>query len=302
MIRASLVFIFVILLSGCLGSQSPAPVISYGESKGVGSAGVHIVEYGDTLWSISQRYKIGMQDIVRRNRIPASFRLEAGERLNLPAPKTYKVRAGDSIYSVSRLFAVDQSEITRLNNLRAPYTIQQGQMLRLPSVDNAQPANVARASGAAKVRSVPPKPSSKITRAQREKITAQTPARAGKFKKPVEGKIASRFGPKKGGLHNDGVNISAPRGTPVRAAENGVVVYAGNELRGSGNLILIRHQGRLMTAYAHMDKMMIKRGDVIKRGQTIGTVGSTGSVSSPQLHFEVRKGTQAINPGKYIGV
>ncbi len=298
-------FLFIIFstvfLSACLGKQSPAPVISYGETTGVGSSGVHIVEAGDTLWSISQRYKIGMQDIVRRNRIPASFRLESGQRLNLPAPKTYKVRAGDSIYSVSRLFAVNQSEITRLNNLRAPYTIHEGQVLRMPSVDYVQPEQTARAGSGSAVKSAPPKPSSKITPAQRQKITAQTPARAGQFKKPVEGKVISRFGPKKGGLHNDGINISAPRGTPVRAAENGVVVYAGNELRGSGNLVLIRHQGRLMTAYAHMDKMMIKRGDVIKRGQTIGTVGSTGSVSTPQLHFEVRKGTQAINPDKYIG-
>ena len=86
----------------------------------------------------------------------------------------------------------------------------------------------------------------------------------------------------------------------LKAADNGVVVYAGSELKGSGNLILVRHDNRWMTAYAHLDKINIKRGDVIKRGQSIGTVGSTGSVDKPQLHFEVRRGTEAINPERYL--
>ena len=135
----------------------------------------------------------------------------------------------------------------------------------------------------------------------RAKIPSQTPARSSsKFLSPVKGEIISSYGPKKGGLHNDGVNIRAARGSAVKAAENGVVVYAGNELKGSGNLILVRHADRWMTAYAHLDGVSVKRGDVLKRGQVIGTVGSTGSVDSPQLHFEVRRGTEALNPKLYI--
>ena len=135
----------------------------------------------------------------------------------------------------------------------------------------------------------------------KSKVTAQTPKRAsGKFLRPVEGSIISTYGTKPNGQHNDGINISAPQGAPVKAAENGVVVYAGSELKGSGNLVLLRHEGRWMTAYAHMDNILIKRGDVIRRGQTIGTVGTTGSVDSPQLHFEVRRGTEAINPKQYM--
>ena len=118
--------------------------------------------------------------------------------------------------------------------------------------------------------------------------------------RPVDGKVISGFGPKEGGLHNDGINIKAPKGTPVRAAENGVVAYVGSEMAGYGNLVLIKHQDRWITAYAHMDKTLVKKGDVVKAGQSIGTVGSTGGVESAQLHFEVRKGTQAVNPNSYL--
>jgi len=118
--------------------------------------------------------------------------------------------------------------------------------------------------------------------------------------KPVGGKIISNFGAKKSGLHNDGVNIAAPRGAPVKSAENGVVVYAGNALKGSGNLILVRHENRWMSAYGHLEQINVRKGQVIKRGSVIGEVGSTGSVSTPQLHFELRRGTSALNPVRYM--
>ncbi|MEA1937761.1 MAG: peptidoglycan DD-metalloendopeptidase family protein, partial [Pseudomonadota bacterium] len=121
-----------------------------------------------------------------------------------------------------------------------------------------------------------------------------------KFRWPVEGRVVSPFGPKSNGLHNDGINIKASRGTPVEAAENGVVAYAGNELRGFGNLLLIRHSDSWMSAYAHLEKVDVTRGTVIKRGQIVGKVGSSGSVGEPQLHFEIRKGSRAINPLKYL--
>ena len=118
---------------------------------------------------------------------------------------------------------------------------------------------------------------------------------------PVRGVVVSEFGPKPGGLENDGINIAAPRGTPFRAADNGVVIYAGNELRGFGNLLLVRHESGMVTAYAHADETLVQRGDQVRRGQTIGRVGSTGNVTTPQLHFEVRRGTRAVNPSEYLG-
>jgi murein DD-endopeptidase MepM/ murein hydrolase activator NlpD len=130
-----------------------------------------------------------------------------------------------------------------------------------------------------------------------------TPAARGgeRFLWPVKGKIISNFGPKKGGLNNDGINISAPAGTSVVAADNGVVAYAGNELRGFGNLLLIRHADGWVTAYAHNEKLLVKRGEKVKRGQAIAQIGSTGNVAAPQLHFEIRKGTDPVDPLKYLG-
>ena len=101
-------------------------------------------------------------------------------------------------------------------------------------------------------------------------------------------------------MRNDGINIAAPRGTPVLAAENGVVVYAGNELRGFGKLILVKHSGGWVSAYAHNQSFMVKRGEKVTKGQRIARVGSTGGVISPQLHFELRKGRDAKDPRKYL--
>ena len=110
----------------------------------------------------------------------------------------------------------------------------------------------------------------------------------------------SHYGSKSDGLFNDGINIAAAQGTAVKAAENGVVAYAGNEVKGMGNLIIIQHSGGWMTVYAHMDSMVVRRGARVSVGQKIGTVGATGKVDTPQLHFEIRKGTKAYNPSSYL--
>ena len=135
----------------------------------------------------------------------------------------------------------------------------------------------------------PPKPEPKAE-------AAPPPRGGGRFLWPVKGKLLSGFGPKPDGLHNDGLNIAAPKGTAVVAADNGVVAYAGNELRGFGNLLLLKHSDGWITAYAHLDKIEVERGATVKRGQVIARVGQTGGVSSPQLHFELRKGSQAVDP------
>ena len=122
----------------------------------------------------------------------------------------------------------------------------------------------------------------------------------GRYLWPVQGKVLSGFGDKPDGRHNDGVNIQAERGAAVVAADNGVVAYSGNELRGYGNLLLIRHADGVMTAYAHLDRSLVERGATVRRGEKIGTVGSTGGVTEPQLHFEVRRGSQAVDPAEFL--
>ncbi len=116
----------------------------------------------------------------------------------------------------------------------------------------------------------------------------------------MRGRIIAGFGPKSNGQQNDGINLSVPEGTPIKAAEDGVVAYAGNELKGYGNLVLIRHPNGFVTAYAHASELLVKRGDTIKRGQTIAKAGQTGTVSSPQVHFEIRKGSSPVDPTQYL--
>jgi murein DD-endopeptidase MepM/ murein hydrolase activator NlpD len=351
--KPSLLLVFSALcLTACwtpTGTQKPAQIVNYGATSGAGSVGVHTILKGDTVYTVSQRYKLPLRDIIALNDLSPPYDLDLGFRLKLPPPNDYKVRAGDNLNGVSKLFNVSVSEVARLNNLSAPYQIKTGQVLRLPTRQpqlNAQltaPAaplgavervplsdsimgnndmgdqtSVPVKLGSVQAESLPPPPTQiggnaplspppvagvqPAATTTAVDIAPKTPARSGsgRFMRPVDGKVISKFGPKEGGLHNDGINIKAPRGTPVRAGENGVVVYAGNELQGYGNLVLIRHANRYMTAYAHLDKILVKKNDVVKIGQSIGTVGSTGSVDSPQLHFEVRRGTEALNPDLYL--
>ena len=144
------------------------------------------------------------------------------------------------------------------------------------------------------------KPVKKISSDPTKKLPTISARSSSKFAWPVRGKILSAYGAKSNGLFNDGINIAASRGADVKAAENGVVAYAGNEVKGMGNLVIIQHAGGWMTVYAHMDSMNVRRGHKVSVGQKIGTVGETGKVDSPQLHFEIRKGTKAYNPSSYL--
>lgn len=335
--RFLFIFFLCFLLVSC-ADRSPAPVVHYGQKSGPGSVGVHTIDRGDTLNSIAQRYRLPVRDIAFLNNLKAPYRIEVGQRLQLPPPREYIVQRGDSINSIAQLFGVSGNEVVSLNQIQSPYVLRIGQLLRLPSTlpeksvvappkhksksvakqtpvereilhapvkDDAYPSikpKPVRKQIAARMDDGVPVPGTKPHQPTRiTKVTTAAPKRSSsRFLKPVRGQIISGFGAKKSGLHNDGINISASRGSSVKAAENGVVVYAGDALKGSGNLILIRHANQWMTAYAHLDKIDIRKGEVLKRGDVIGKVGSTGAVSKPQLHFEIRKGTTAVNPVKYL--
>jgi murein DD-endopeptidase MepM/ murein hydrolase activator NlpD len=120
------------------------------------------------------------------------------------------------------------------------------------------------------------------------------------FRWPVRGKVITSYGAKTNGKSNDGINVAVPEGTPVKAAEDGVVAYSGNELKGYGNLVLVRHSNGYVTAYAHASELLVKRGDTIKRGQVIAKSGQSGEVGSPQLHFEIRKGSSPVDPLQFL--
>ncbi|WP_119273950.1 peptidoglycan DD-metalloendopeptidase family protein [Taklimakanibacter deserti] len=238
----------------------------------------------------------------------------------------HTVRAGETLYSLGRTYGVHPFTIARLNGLSNNEALRQGQSLRIPkngsgtapAVAGHQPehtppaVNKSASAGldndndavdqpaANNMATAAPKP---IEQPQQQVVDNGQPAQeAGSlsFRWPVKGRVISGYGSKPGGLRNEGINIAVPEGTDVRAAEAGVVAYAGNELKGYGNLVLIRHEGGWVTAYAHNKDLFVKRGDTVKRGDVISKAGQTGSVSSPQVHFEVRKGATAMDPMRFL--
>jgi murein DD-endopeptidase MepM/ murein hydrolase activator NlpD len=127
-------------------------------------------------------------------------------------------------------------------------------------------------------------------------MAAEPGSASSRFRWPAHGRLIASFGKRPDGTHNDGINIAVPQGTEIHAAESGRVAYAGDELKGYGNLVLIRHSNGWVSAYAHADQVLVKRDDVVRRGQVIAKAGKTGTVDQPQLHFELRQGAKPVDP------
>ncbi len=256
-----------------------------------GQGGMINVRKGDTYYALSQRHKVPLNALLRANKARPPYALAAGDRLVLPQQQFYKVKPKDTLYSISRQHKIDAASLAKLNGIARPFTISVGQMLQIPGHAGQAVTPVIAPNKTQR---------SKAAKAKKPKRLAAAPRRVGRFRVPVTGPVISNYGPKEGGLHNDGINIAARIGTPIVAAENGVVVYAGNELRGYGNLLLIRHSDGWVTAYAHASKFTVKPGDRVRQGDKVAEVGQTGNVDRPQLHFELRKGTRAVNPKSLI--
>lgn len=276
---------------------------------------------GDTVYGISQRHQVSQRALIEINQLVPPYQLAPGQRLVLPRERIHTIVRGDTLYGVSRRFGVDMYELAQANRLDPPYAIQVGQDLRIPSVPQVTSPPPPSGTAGLQVEELAPPPSA--TGRQEPALTMVTPppravpppppaqpetpalppapiVKGDGFIWPTRGHIITDFGPKAKGLHNDGVNIEAPTGTPVYAAQSGTVAYAGNELRGFGNLLLIKHAGGWVTAYAHNETLLVNRGDTVTRGQVIARMGSTGNVTKPQLHFELRKGRQAVDPRSYL--
>lgn len=263
-----------------------------------------VVARGETLYMISRRYDVPLRSIIDANHLEPPYRLDAGVALTLPQQRFHIAQTGDTLYSISRAYGVEVSTLVRLNHLSPPYKIRVGQALELPPPIE-KPERIATTTTAARQKNAeraplepppPPKPSIE------EKVVAAAPNGDRIFLWPIKGRILASYGTQANGIHNDGINIAARRGEPVRAAASGVVAYAGNELRGYGNLVLIKHAHGYMTAYAHNAKLLVRRGERVRRGQEIATVGETGAVRTPQLHFEIRRGTRALDPMRYLPI
>lgn len=263
------------------------------------------VKKGDTVYSLSRRYNVPTRALIETNRLSPPFLLNKGQRIKLPPASIHTVQKGDTIYSISRRYNVDMSLLARQNGLKAPYDIYPGQFLKLPgSIVEQKETKVASANKASSAKSPAKKTAAPARKISGRKSSVRLPApptrSSGRFAWPADGPVMTKFGPAGAGRHNDGINIKVAEGTFVRASENGVVAYAGNELKGFGNLLLVKHSDGWMTAYAHNKEFLVKRGETVKRGQPMARAGKSGNAKEPQLHFEIRKGTKAVDPLAYL--
>jgi murein DD-endopeptidase MepM/ murein hydrolase activator NlpD len=248
---------------------------------------------------------------------------------------TYTVLTGDTLYSISQKTGTTADTLIALNNLAGQSQLRTGQVLKLPGAAPSSGTTVAGAvpkpvlaptqvasngtlpktstTTTAEITLKPPAIPAVATGSQIPATQASlSPPKAAiapedgpsangtTFRWPVRGRIIASFGSSPAGQRNDGINLAVPEGTSVKAAEAGTVIYAGNELEGYGNLILVRHADGWVSAYAHNKDLAVKRGDTVARGQIIAHAGMTGSVSAPQVHFELRQGSKPVNPLDFL--
>ena len=302
--------------------QSPAPP----REK---PALVLTVGAGDTVSEIAHRYGVATVAIIKLNGLTYPYWLQTGQRLRLPqkalAVARHRAPTGETLPLARNGTTVAGIEAESAASARVEpeepartVTAAPAPNIHVEPVETAAPARAGSAAPEPPVQAEtaapepPPSPGRRVAQAEPEAtpprptlyaLARQTgpdhvplPPTRNSFLWPLEGRVISGFGAKPGGKHNDGINIAVPVGSEVRASQNGVVAYAGNELRGYGNLVLIRHDGGWMTAYAHNDSLLVGKGDVVRRGQVISRSGRSGGVSRPQAHFEIRRDGEPQDP------
>ena len=278
--------IFLLLFNNC----SKGPIVTdivkgvYDSSeinKKTKSKKIKIVT-GDTLDSISKKYEVSKKELIRFNKIKYPYILKPGKFIKIPVSKRYKIKKGDTLYKIAKCSSTNVLEIKNKNTNLNEKKLIVGSVINLPyySIDNC------------KLKS---KKIAKKNRSIKKSIKSKEI-----FIWPVKGSIITYFGKQKGGRKNDGINIISVKGNPVRAAMTGKVIYRGNELLAWGNLIIIKHKNNWTTAYAHLDKLLVKKGEIIKTGDIIASVGATGNVDKSQLHFQVRKNSKPLDPMKFL--
>jgi murein DD-endopeptidase MepM/ murein hydrolase activator NlpD len=251
------------------------------------------IQRGDKLGGIAHRYSVNLSVLAAANHLAPPYALEPGKAIYLPAPNIHVVERGETFYAIARRFNVDTRSLSLMNALPRPWIVYPGDEILLPpGADEigqiAAPAPVA-VSVAATSKPAPATPS---------RTTA--PAANPGFIWPVSGPVLRPYGDNASGEHNDGVDIGAAAGVDVCAAAAGEVVYAGDELSGFGNLVLIRHADGWVSAYANAESLLVKEGDKVVQGQPIAHAGATGAVSAPQVHFELRRGKSPVDPTQYL--
>ncbi len=293
------------------------------------------VKPGDSLSAIANRTGASVRAIAVANRIPSPYVIDAGQVLRVPAGRYHTVKSGETGIAIARAYGIDWDDVIAANDLQSPFMLRVGERLRLPTraaakamtleqraaafrldiddliaggepaeddkttpppTPNAAPAPAATAAKSAQAARPGPEKSAQA------KTDDETRPAGDRFSWPLDGRILSGFGAKANGRYNDGINIKAASGTPFRAAADGIVAYAGDAIEGFGNLLLIKHSDGWVTAYAHAEALLVTRNERVRRGDIIGRVGRSGSVDSPQLHFEIRRGRTPVDPRRHLPV
>jgi murein DD-endopeptidase MepM/ murein hydrolase activator NlpD len=248
------------------GAASNAPTGAGAPASG--DSVVHIVAPGETLMKLSRKYQKSLSEIARANNIAPFTMVKVGDHIIIPgarAPQAAPPKPSAPVAQEPKPAAPPEPKVAAV-----------------PSTDSARMVTPAAQH---------PEP---------EKSKRDLSAAMPTFRWPVRGRVIATFGPRPSGQRNDGINIAVPEGTPIKAAEDGVVAYAGNELKAYGNLVLVRHSNNYVTAYAHASEILVKRDDRVKRGQVIAKAGQTGNVAAPQVHFEIRKGSSPVDPLPFL--
>ncbi len=333
MLRGLAVAGFLVALSACTAGRPPQAYLPSRAS--IKSGPTVTVKGGENIYTIARQHNVSMRETIVLNDLKPPYTLRKGQRLVIPAggsegdvsvsalapsPSSY-ARAGASASGAGSVISsapepsitpVEQSALPPIT----PPSVSAQPLAPVAPPSLAQPTATPFKSGvsSAPVSSAPPEaPVAKpvetdvvqaLNRPSPASKTAETATTTSEtslsMKWPIQGPILSGFGAKTQGMINDGINIGAPKGAPVVASAPGIVVYAGNEMKGFGNLVLIRHEGDIITAYSHLDRVLVKRDSVVAQGDMIGTVGKTGNVAAPQLHFEVRLDGKAVDPAKFV--
>ena len=267
--------------TAAVAAPAAAPVLAPPASKPVAAVAapstVHVVNRGDTLMSIARQHHVTSAELARANNLDTTAKLSLGMKLTVPGAKSAAVAP-----ALQPIVAAPVQAVAAV----APPAVKM-------AAGTPQSARLAQATTNVAVEE---KPAAEAPAVKPGEATGALPT----FRWPVRGKVITTYGAKTNGKSNDGINLAVPEGTPVKAAEDGVVAYSGNELKGYGNLVLVRHSNGYVTAYAHASELMVKRGDTIKRGQIIAKSGQSGEVGSPQLHFEIRKGSSPVDPLQFL--
>ena len=313
LIKLALAIVTLVIVSGCNSRSGPPASVHYDRTV----SPYHVVKKGDSIASISRKYGMDKRELIRTNGIESPYRIVKGQRLIVrPRPTSKHSRheveemeapATEEVSSVPEEDDVQVKPLAPAPGLMGESTLRGG----IPSEGRANPEIDDEAEGEALNDTQEDGNKSKYDEEKIDEFEKSkrpmldnsfaAPVSSGGYTWPVKGNVTRPYNPKgKGNAQNDGINISAAKNSPVVAASDGVVARATNHLRGFGNVVLIKHPNGTMTVYAHLNKVTAKQGQSVQAGQQIGTVGQTGTATSPQLHFEIREKLKPIDPNRYL--